>query len=550
MAGSGPVLVSWVALNHDPYHWRWDKKEGYKRDKAGNRIPGPTLTLLFDKESPHRGQILDVVLLLRKASTPKDSSTDRRVAERTKAEIEKEGKGIKVDFRSAALDDPTDHKAIYGVLKTLLPELRRKFAGRELIIHVSPGTPAMQTVWVLMGETGFIDQPFELVKSVSEKDRKGGPAVVSFEVGIETYYRMYMESRPRRLASAEDTLQWNPQRFQSEKLQELYRLAARFAGLNVPVLIFGERGTGKTTLANWIRANSPFRKKGQDKRWPAVPCGQYSPSTMRAELFGYKKGAYTGADKDKDGLLRAAHKDTLFLDEVADMSRDLQRLLIKALEEKEYLPVGADEPVKSEFRLVTATNRPWSDLEERLEPDFLDRISMVTLQLPPLREIRDDIPWLWRSVYEKAGTRAGVGKGARALAQRQHDKVVAALRQHPLPGNIRDLLRVAYRLLAAKVDTSNPVSDDDAIASALQGLIRGDPVEEDDLARALARAFADSKPIDSLLAPGQELPVKNVHKALQRYVALEARRVAKARKVGVEQLTDVGERTLRNWLGE
>src|SRR5690606_8652085 len=110
----------------------------------------------------------------------------------------------------------------------------------------------------------------------------------------------------------------DPRQFRSTRLRALYDEARRAARLKVPVLLLGERGTGKTTLASWIRLRSPFRQEGLDRAWPAVPCGQYTSETMRAELFGYVQGAFTGAKKDHQGLLARANGDTLFLDEIGD----------------------------------------------------------------------------------------------------------------------------------------------------------------------------------------------------------------------------------------
>src|SRR4029079_8610403 len=140
-------------------------------------------------------------------------------------------------------------------------------------------------------------------------------------------------------------------KFRTDRMRWLFDEARRFAQVKVPVLILGERGTGKSTLAGWIRLHSPYRKKELDAHWPAVACGQYTPETMRSELFGYKRGAFTGAMKDHEGLLAMAHKDSLFLDEIGDVSRDLQRLLIKALEEKRYMRLGEDRTRDSDFRL-------------------------------------------------------------------------------------------------------------------------------------------------------------------------------------------------------
>ena len=260
------------------------------------------------------------------------------------------------------------------------------------------------------------------------------------------------------MASEEQRVLWDPASFRTERMKRLFAEARRFAGLNVPVLLLGERGTGKTTLASWIRLHSRSRQKAKDPHWPAVACGQYSPETMRAELFGYKKGAFTGATQDKEGLLRAADGDTLFLDEVGDVSRDLQRLLIKALEEKEYVPLGAETPHKSDFRLLTATNVQPSELRERLDADFLDRISYLELQLPPLREIRGELPWLWQGVCERAFRQLGLDGPAPELDTKLNQNIVAAFERHPLSGNLRDLFKVAYRLLAALTDEYEPLN--------------------------------------------------------------------------------------------
>ena len=526
------VLISWVAVNNGPF-------EDRRPD-----VPGPTLTLLFDPDSPHKGQVGDVVLLHRQA-TP--DSKEQRAVVNTKQEVARRAEEIGLHCVPWHGNDPTDHRAIFRFLRSELPTLRRRFAGRELVIHISPGTPSMQTIWVLMGETGFIEPPFALVKSFRREDRRGRPPVVPVKLDIETFYKAYMSARPRRVASEEQRVLWDPTRFRTDRMKQLFAEARRFAALNVPVLLLGERGTGKTTLASWIRLHSPFRREDQDASWPAVACGQYSPETMRAELFGYRKGAFTGATQDRNGLIHAADGDTLFLDEVGDVSRDLQRLLIKAVEEKEYVPLGAVEPRRSEFRLLTATNIEMEALRERLDPDFLDRISLLRLRLPPLREVREELPWLWHETYQEAMRRSGVGESVAQLDADCDRSIVEALARHPLPGNMRDLLKVAYRLLAALGDPHEPLAAADAVGYALAGL-DDLSAERSGVAAAVARAFTENRSLDAVFdSCDGKLPTKTVEADLKSFMGMELRRIASERGLADDDVADTTGKTLRNW---
>lgn len=541
---TAPVLLTWVAVNNDPYER--DSQSGSARLVDGAPVPGPTLTLLCDQASPYAGRVNDVVVLHRSPPEGANERERRAVEELTDALRERSIRAHLVPWDG---DDPTDHRGVFEFLRDKLPELRRRFSGRELVLHVSPGTPSMHTVWVLMAETGFVEPPFTVVKSYRRTERRGRPAVVPVELGIETFYKVYKASSPRQVASEEQRVVWDPARFQTDAMRKVYAEARRYAQINVPVLIRGERGTGKTTLAGWIRSNSPFKREEQDTRWPSVACGQYSPETMRAELFGYKRGAFTGATTDREGLLTAAHRDTLFLDEVGDISRDLQRLLIKAIEEKRYFALGDDEPHESDFRLLTATNIDEIELQRRLDPDFRDRISLLTLELPPLRDVSGELPWLWEVVYEEAAHRAGVTKRRATLGGAHHSRVVAQLRRHPLPGNLRDLFRVAYRILAARNDVDAPMPPAEAVEYGLEALL-GPPAaaaRTTSMSMALARAFSSGTPIDDLLEPGGRIGTAEVLADYRAFIASELRRIAAARTVPVEELCDVSERSIRQW---
>ena len=538
------VLVSWIAVNNDPF----------ERDRTGNAfrvvegfpVPGPTLTLLFDADSPYAGTFSDVVLFHSPAPVGHETRQSRAFKQTTE-ELRRRIPELRIHSEPWVGDDPTDHLQLFDFMREKLPSIRRMFADRELILHVSPGTPSMQTVLVLMGETGFIDEPFTLVKSYRKEERNGRPAVVPVQLNIDSYYKAYRAARPAEVSSEDAAVVWDPARFKSGRMRAIFDEARRFAKLNVPVLILGERGTGKTTLAGWIRSNSPYRVADRDGHWPAVACGQYNPETMRAELFGYKRGSFTGALKDHEGLLAVAHKDTLFLDEIGDISRDLQRLLIKAVEEKRYMRLGDDRQLTSDFRLISATNLPDEKLRERLDPDFLDRISMLSLRIPPLREIPEEISWLWETVFAQASRRAGSGRVRLPVSANR--EVIDQLSRHPLRGNLRDLFRVAYRIIAAQVDEYSPLSVADALEYGLEGLeVRSKAVAAEALPQAVARAFAESASLDSIIASGEAITTKVVERAFKAYLAEEIRRIAKRRGVSSESLCDVTDRALREWM--
>ncbi|MCS6915413.1 MAG: sigma 54-interacting transcriptional regulator [Myxococcota bacterium] len=356
---------------------------------------------------------------------------------------------IKVPWKTSA--SPTDHAAIRPFAEKALQRARDENPDALIAIHLSPGTPAMHAVWLVLGTTGFVAGPIELFQTADERGRKAGqPPVQRVQFDLDTWLRRYRAVRPQKVSAEDDGQVWDPTRVKSRALREALSRLQEWAPLRVPVLLVGERGTGKTTLANFLRAMSPFQKKDAGG-WPTVVCGQFrvNPQLARSELFGHVRGAFTGANRDRQGLLEQADGDTLFLDEIADIDRDTQRLLMAAIEGRGFQRLGETKLRQSSFRLVCATNKTLDELRHGLlDPDFYDRIAVFVLAVPPLRDCQEDLPDAWRSVLTRAIRIAGI-KPDNWEKFLDHPKLLAAITTHPLPGNFRDLQRAAYHLLAA-----------------------------------------------------------------------------------------------------
>jgi DNA-binding NtrC family response regulator len=214
------------------------------------------------------------------------------------------------------------------------------------------------------------------------------------------------------------------------EMEKLYRIIAKAANSAHPVLILGESGTGKEMVARSIHYSGPFR----DKPFIPVDCGSLVPTLIESELFGYVKGAFTGATQNKDGLLAMAEGGTVFLDEVGELPVDLQAKMLRALQEKEIRPVGSTRRIPINVRILAATNR---DLEQAVmqgtfRRDLYFRLNVLSLRIPALRERRQDIPLLIGHFMERMTRASGQEK---VLS----DDAMKALLAYDWPGNIREL---------------------------------------------------------------------------------------------------------------
>jgi transcriptional regulator with PAS, ATPase and Fis domain len=236
----------------------------------------------------------------------------------------------------------------------------------------------------------------------------------------------------------------------SFKMQQLYNLIEKISQHTYPVLILGESGTGKELVARSIHDMGPRRKK------PIAPvdCSALVPTLIESELFGYAKGAFTGAVRDARGLFEGANEGTLFLDEIGELSLDLQAKLLRVLQEKEIRPIGATKRIPINVRVIAATNR---DLEEAVEDgtfrrDLYFRLNVVQIKLPPLRERRGDIPLLVNHFLEKF---SDPREPLRAIS----DDAMRQLMSHDWPGNVRELENAIESAVALSPDRVLGVDD-------------------------------------------------------------------------------------------
>ena len=223
------------------------------------------------------------------------------------------------------------------------------------------------------------------------------------------------------------------------EMEKLYRIIAKAAQSTHPVLICGETGSGKELMARSIHYSGP----SHDKPFIPVDCGSVSPAMLESELSGYVRGAFSGAVRAKEGLLTIASGGTVFLDEVSELSIDLQAKLLRAIQEKEIHPVGSNKRAPIDVRILAATNR---DLEAAVAEgtfrrDLFFRLNVLTLKIPPLRERKQDILLLVEHFIERQARSSGIIRGMSADAMR-------ALEEYDWPGNVRELENCLERACA------------------------------------------------------------------------------------------------------
>lgn len=363
-----------------------------------------------------------------------------------------------VDLRHIPLTSPTNYREIYEAARSVVDELRAE--GATLTFHVSPGTPAMGAVWLLLAKTHV---PATLIESSVE----GGVHEVDLPFRIAAEFlpdalRQYDEQLKRASQGpTHDTAVFGNIIHRSEIMKKLLSRAGRVALRDVPVLILGESGTGKELLARAIHHASP-RKEGP---FVAINCGAIPANLVESELFGHVKGAFTGADRDRKGHFEQAHGGTLFLDEIGELSPAVQVSLLRVIQQGEVTRVGSSDSRKINVRIVAATHRNLlrSIEQGHFREDLFYRLAVALLQLPALRERGKDkellLDYLLQSVNTSFGRDPGFEKKHLTAGSR------AIYLNHAWPGNVREMYNTLQR--AALWSEGQFIEESDAKESLL-----------------------------------------------------------------------------------
>jgi two-component system response regulator HydG len=299
----------------------------------------------------------------------------------------------------------------------VLRDLKRRFPEAVVIVMTGFATVQSAVQAMKLGAYDYITKPFNFEELRLELER------------VTAHLKLTAENRVLR-EQLKSKQGFGQMVGHSPDMEKLYRIISKAAHSTHPVLILGESGTGKELVARSIHYSGPYK----DKPFIPVDCGSLVPTLIESELFGYVRGAFTGAVRPKEGLLATAEGGTVFLDEVGELPIDLQSKLLRAIQEKEIRPVGGTRAIPINVRILAATNR---DLDIAVSQgtfrrDLYFRLNVLTLRIPPLRQRKQDIPLLIGSILERINH----------ATQMQHtiaDDALRLMMDYNWPGNVREL---------------------------------------------------------------------------------------------------------------
>ena len=318
-----------------------------------------------------------------------------------------------------------------GGLK-LLGEIKVLYPKTAVVVMTAFATVSSAVEAMRMGAGDYLTKPFVMEELTGVLEQAAGRMQVDLESrGLRERLRTH-----RGMGSLIGT---------SPGMEKVYRILSKVAFSTHPVLILGESGTGKELVARCIHESGPNGKRP----FIAVDCGALVPTLIESELFGHVRGAFTGANWAKEGLLAAAEGGTVFLDEIGEVPLDLQAKLLRALQEKEVRPVGATHAVPIKARVLAATNRDLMAMvaQGQFRKDLYFRLNVVNVKIPPLRERREDIAVLAEHFLERIERESGT-------AHRFSAEALRVIAEYDWPGNVRELQNAVERICAM---SSGPV---------------------------------------------------------------------------------------------
>ena len=339
------------------------------------------------------------------------------------------------------LTSPTNFSEIYENAIKQLDKYTSQAPGFLLTFHLSPGTPAMSAVWIIIANSRF---PAALIESSIEAGVKD--VDFPFEISADYIPRLnsYVEGRIIDFSEGlpPETPEFAMIIHKSQIMADAVSLAKRSAQFDVPLLITGESGTGKELFARAVwsvseRSGGPFIP---------VNCGAIPESLAESELFGHVKGAFTGAERDREGRIESADGGILFLDEIGELSKDIQVKLLRVLQDKVVYRLGSSQAVKVDFRLISATNRDlFLDIKNgSFRTDLFHRIAVAFIRLPALRDRIEDLSLLTDYFLEDINKEFRNQKGwtPKSISTSGRRSIAA----YSWPGNVRELLNTLMRM--------------------------------------------------------------------------------------------------------
>lgn len=343
-----------------------------------------------------------------------------------------------------AVKNPTVHKDIYNIIKKqIIPQIEGK---KDIVINVSSGTPAMHAVWLILYAAGVFPDGTRLVSSQKNPKTKE-TSCDDVDFPITTYLselRKYEKENPNEPY-------YEPEANSKARQETLEKVRVYASIQGVPILLLGERGIGKSRLVESYIASI------KKKKVVTVACGTLDSTLAESAIFGHKRGSFTGATENRKGYLEEADGKILFLDEIQDLPKNVQRKLLRTLQDKDhhYRILGDTTEKKANVELVCASNLTEKELRQKLDPDFYDRISFYKIVLPPLRECREDIFDDWKEVWKT------VRLDSCSVEVPMDDALKRYLTSSNLAGNFRSLQTIAYQFVAwQNKKTTKEILDD------------------------------------------------------------------------------------------